>query len=246
MAHVHTLPRAVAKHEFAPFEELVNHVRHDRIERWIDVEDEFIRVVGLSDTEFVLGSRDIDWDQSKTQCFNDLIVGLLANISGKPISMRQKKRSQIFDLVDIDICFPREGDPIVAAAVNMLGAPPLSGDTSIASGTSNDFCNRVREVAFSSMDLKAAYARPQPIRSFQNWADSTSPGYFSFWAIRAEDREDSEEVRSTLASSRTYCNGVGAVIYVPTKTSNPTEYGVDRVTALSIDRVIKEMAQRIA
>jgi hypothetical protein len=96
------------------------------------------------------------------------------------------------------------------------------------------------------MDLKAAYAPPRPIASFQNWVDATSPGYFAFWAIRANDTRDLEEVRSTLAGSRAYCNGVGAVIYVPAKRETPSEYEVSKVNALSIDRTIKEMAQRIA
>ena len=96
------------------------------------------------------------------------------------------------------------------------------------------------------MDLKAAYAPPRPIASFQNWVDATSPGYFAFWAMRAKDGQDSEEVRSTLASSRSYCNGVGAVIYVPANAETPTDYEVKKATDLSIDRAIKEMAQRIS
>jgi hypothetical protein len=96
------------------------------------------------------------------------------------------------------------------------------------------------------MDLKAAYAPPQPIGSFQQWVDTTSPGYFAFWAIRAKDGPDFESVRSTLTSLRAYCNRVGAVIYVSTKANAPTEYEVRKVTDLSIDKALREMAQRIA
>jgi len=256
MASTLTLPNALAQyrrgsvleHEFAPFEALVNHVRQDRVERWVDIEDEFIRLVGLFDTEFARGSGDGNdgWYQSKARCFSELLAGLLGNTSGNPISLRCKKRSQLFDLVDIDICFPREGDPIVAGEVKTLGMPGHGENENTASEFANDLHRSVREVAFSSMDLKAAYAPPRPIGSFQNWVDATSPGYFAFWAIRAKDRQDFEEVRSTLASSRAYCNGVGAVIYVPSKPGTPTEYGVRKAADLSIDRVVKEMAQRIA
>jgi hypothetical protein len=246
MAQTLISPRVVPKHEFAPFEALVNHVRQDRVERWLDIEDEFIRAVGLFDSEFARGCRNDGWYQSKTRYFNDLIAGLLGNISGNPISLRCRKRSQLFDHTELDICFPREGDPIVAGAVKALGTPPHGGNENAASGASQDLHNRVREVAFSSMDLKGAYAPPRPIASFQNWVDATSPGYFAFWAMRAKDRQDFEEVRSTLGSSRVYCNGVGAVIYVPTNAAAPTEYEVRKVTDLSIDKAIREMAQRIA
>lgn len=234
------------KHEFAPFETLVNHVRDNRVERWLDIEDEFIRVVGLFDTAFARGSNSGGWYQSKARYFNDLIVGLLGNISQKPISLRCKKRSQIFDQIDIDICFPQEGDPIVAGEVKALGTPPHRGNKNEARAAAQDLHKRVREVAFTSMDLKAAYAPPQPIGSFQQWVDTTSPGYFAFWAIRAKDGPDFESVRSTLTSLRAYCNRVGAVIYVPTKAKAPTEYEVRKVTDLSIDKAIREMAQRIA
>jgi hypothetical protein len=246
MAQTLTLPRPVPKHEFEPFEALVNHVRQDRVERWLDIEDQFLRVVGLFDTEFARGCHNDGWYQSKAHYFSDLLAGLLGNISGNPISLRCKKRSQLFDLVDLDLCFPREGDPIVAGTVKAMGTPPHGRNENAASGASQDLHNRVREVAFSSMDLKAAYAPPRPIASFQNWVDATSPGYFAFWAMRAKDRQDFEEVRSTLASSRAYCNGVGAIIYVPTKAETPTDYEGTRVTDLSIDKAIREMAQRIA
>ena len=111
---------------------------------------------------------------------------------------------------------------------------------------SNDLHKRVREVAFTSMDLKAAYAPPAPIGSFQGWIDSTPPGYFSFWAIRANDESDLDRTRSMLHGLRAYCNGVGAIIYMPKGTDSPTSYKVRSLTELAIDRWIREMAQRVS
>ncbi len=236
----------MAKHEFPPFEELVDRVREDEIDRWTDVEGEFLQVVEQFDTEFSDGGRGTGWYQSKARYFNDLIVALLRNASKNPISLRCKKNSQLFDLIDIDICFPEAGDPIVAGEVKILGTPPHPGNKNKARGGAADLHKRVREVAFTSMDLKAAYAPPQPIGSFQKWVDATSPGYFAFWAIRANDALDLEKIRSTLSSLRAYCNGVGAVIYTPPMEANPTQYEVKKLNELAIDRAIREMAQRIA
>lgn len=232
--------------EFAPFEEVVNRLRRDRIKQWIDIEDDFVRSVGLFDTEFGRSCRDEGWYRLKARCFNKLIAGLLGNVSGRPMSLGCKKQSQIFDSIDLDFCFPQDGAPIIAGDVTALGTPPRSGNKHNAGDAAQSFHRRVREVAFSSMDLKAAYASPRAIASFQNWVDTTSPGYFAFWAVRANDKHDFDDLRSALASSRTYCNGVGAVIYLPKQADTPTEYEVKKVNELSIDRAIRDVSQRIA
>ncbi len=237
---------AKPKHEFGPLEALVKKVRDEGIEKWSAIEDEFLQLVERFDSEFAAGGKESGWYQSKARYFNDIIVDLLSNASKKPIALRCKKNSQLFVLIDIDICFPEEGEPIVPGEVKVLGTPPHPGNQDKARRGSADLHKRVREVAFTSMDLKAAYAPPQPIGSFQSWVDSTSPGYFSFWAIRANDPPDMERVRSTLTSLRAYCNGVGAVIYYPVSEENPANYEVKRLPELSIDRALREMAQRIS
>jgi hypothetical protein len=236
----------MTKHGFRPFDALVERVRDEAVDRWVSVEREFIEVVEHFDAEFAKGHRDPGWYQAKARYFNDIIVHLLANASQKAIAMRCKKRSQLFDLIDIDICHPEEDPPIVAGEVKALGTPPHPRNQGKPRGGSADLHKRVREVAFTSMDLKAAYAHPQPIASFQQWVETTRPAYFSFWAIRANDANDLERVRSTLSSLRAYCNGVGAVVYCPKSGQTPTKYDVRKLTELSIDRALREMAQRIS
>lgn len=236
----------MTKHEFAAFEILVARVREQCVGRWADVEDDFLRAVEQFDAEFAEGKRGTGWYQSKARYFNDLVVQLLVNVSGKAIASRCKRASQLFDLIDIDICYPIDGIPVVAGEVKALGTAPHPGNKGRARAGAADLHKRIREVAFTSMDLKAAYAPPTPIASLQEWVDKTSPGYFAFWAIRAADESDLGKVRGTLASLRTYCNGVGAVIYTPAAAETPTKYQVKRLPDLSIDRAIREMAQRVA
>lgn len=160
--------------------------------------------------------------------------------------MRLKKDSQLFGKLDVDICYPKQDPPKIAGEVKALGTPPHPKNDNKARDGSSDLHKRLREVAFTSMDLKVAYSGPQPIQSFQNWIDTTSPGYFSFWAIRANDDADFGRVRSMLTSLRSYCNGVAAVIYSPTSTHTPTTYSVRKLQELDMDRAIREMAQRIS
>lgn len=237
----------MAKHEFAPFEALVERVRDSLVTQWDEIEGEFVRVVETFDAKYAAAPKgDTGWYQSKARYFNDLIVGILGNLSSQQISLRCKRKSQLFNLIDIDICFPNSGVPKIAGEVKALGTPPHPGNKNVARGGASDLHKRTREVAFTSMDLKAAYAPPAPIGSFQQWVDSTAPGYFAFWAVRAKDQLDFEKVRTTLTSLRTYCNGVGAVIYMPRTPASQTEYEVKKVTELSVDRSLREMAQRIA
>ncbi len=102
------------------------------------------------------------------------------------------------------------------------------------------------EVAFTAIDFKVAYAPPRPIGSFQDWIDSSKPGYFTFWAMRVQDERDFEAVRTILVKLRSYCNGVGAIIYRGESEEHPTRYLVRKVAELDIDQNIHEMAQRIA
>lgn len=234
------------KHLFEPFEELVDRIASGGAVKWSVVQDDFVRVVEKFDSEYRTGNRPQGWYQSKARYFNNIVVALLSNASGKKISMRKKKDSHLFGKLDVDICFPNDGPPKIAGEVKALGTPPHPKNKNRARSGSNDLHKRLREVALTSIDLKVAYSGPQPIQSFQNWIDSTSPGYFAFWAIRANDVADLDRVRSMLSSLRLYCNGVAAVVYSPASLELPTNYVVRKIPELDIDRAIREMAQRIS
>lgn len=236
----------MSKHEFPGFENLVERIVEDGTERWSDIQDDFIAVVQSFDENYRTGGRSTGWYQAKARYFNDIVVALLTNRSGHTISMRLKKDSQLFGKLDVDICYPQDDPPTIAGEVKALGTPPHPKNDNKARNGSNDLHKRLREVAFTSMDLKVAYSGPQPIQSFQNWIDATSPGYFSFWAIRANDSADFERVRSMLTSLRSYCNGVAAVVYSPASPSTPTTYTLRTLRELDMDRAIREMAQRIS
>ncbi len=214
--------------------------------KWAEIQSDFIRAVEEFDTEYRTGRRTMGWYQSKARYFNDIVVALLGNLSNKPISVRKKKDSQLFGKLDVDICYPSEGLPKIAGEVKALGTPPHPNNRNRARNGSSDLHKRLREVALTSIDLKVAYSGPRAIQSFQNWIDSTPPGYFSFWSIRTNDESDFERVRSMLMSLRSYCNGVAAVIYSPSSEAAPTTYWIRRLTELDLDHAIREMAQRVA
>ena len=233
-------------HEFGAYEDLLRRVNRDKVRAWSEIETEFVAATSAFDSEYRSGLRNTGWYKAKARYFNDLIVSLLSNAAGKPMATRKKKRSELFEKLDIDVCYPDTDPPIVGAEVKMLGAPPHPGNTHKGRPASQDLHKRIREVAFTSIDFKFAYAPPRPIGSFQSWIDSSDPGYFSFWAMRLESEADFSTVRTTLVNLRTYCNGVGALLYEAKSAEEPANYVVREVGELNIDRNLREMAQRIA
>ncbi len=233
-------------HTFAAYEDLLRRVNRDAIQLWSVIESEFIEATSAFDSEYRAGGRDQGWYKAKARYFNDLIVSLLSNATGKPMPTRRKKRSQLFEKLDIDVCYPDADPPVVGAEVKMVGTPPHPGNNQKGRPASQDMHKRIREVAFTSIDFKVAYSPPRPIGSFQNWIDSCDPGYFSFWAMRLENEADFTRVRTALVNLRTYCNGVGTIFYEARSDAQPTNYVVRKVDELNIDRNLREMAQRVS
>ena len=235
--------KAKPKHRHVAFEESLKEVRSREATTWTEVEQSFIDVVTAFDAEYAQGKREKGWYQLKARYFNDLVVAIIENATGEEISTRSKKRSVLFSEIDIDMCFPGEGDPIVAAEVKALGTPPHPGNDFVARKAYSDLHKRVREVAFTSMDIKAAYAKPRIISSFQSWVDTTEPAYSSFWAMRVAGESDLSQVRSILSSRKSYCNGVGAVIYGVNEPS--ASYVVKPYPEFAMDRAIRDFTQRV-
>ena len=233
-------------HTFDAYETLLARLRDEKIAEWASVQDEFLDATSEFDTEYASGRRDSGWYKCKARYFNDLIVELLSNSSERPITTRVKKKSRLFTDLDIDVCYPADGTPIVGAEVKMLGTPPHPKNGMEPRGARTDLHKRAREVAFTAIDFKAAYAAAKKINSFQHWIDSSAPGYFAIWAMRVRDQTDFEAVRTILVNLRGYCNGVGAVIYGPVSDAEQTNYVARVVSELDIDQNILEMAQRIA
>ena len=234
---------------FPAFDELVARVRSDSdVERWDQIQDEFLAAVSLFDTEYSKGRKNSGWYQKKAGYFNDLLVLLLENATGAKLGRSVKRGSALFDEIDINLCYPEDPTrrPSVGAEAKMLGAPPHPGNKNIARSARQDIHKRVREVALTSVDFKAHYAPARAIHSFKSWIAETRPKYFSFWAFRVADAHDFENVRQIMNALKNYCNGVGAFFYRERLASEPTLYEPAPASELNLDGVLKEMAFEIA
>lgn len=212
---------------------------------WNDIEVEFLTAISAFDAEYAEGARDSGWYQCKARYFNDIVVRLIEAKSGRSLATRLKVNSQLFGKLDADFCYPSDRHPVVAGEVKALGTPPHPLNRFEARAGCSDMHKRLREVALTSLDFKVAHSTPTPIASFQSWVDKTDPGYFSFWAVRVRDDRDLSKAREMLTALRVYCNGVGAILYRATNVAAPTTYEAVRVQELNMEKVLREVAQRV-
>lgn len=159
--------------------------------------------------------------------------------------LRGAQRRRVFSFcgIDIGIYYPSADEPVVSAEVKALGPRPHLKNGYKARGARSDLHKRVREVAFTATDVKAAHARPTLINSFQDWIDKTRHAYLTFWAMRVAGPKDLDAVRSFLSSLKSYCNGVGAASYEAKTTL--TDYVVRDYPEFDMDRVIRDFTQRV-
>lgn len=228
---------------YRPFESLLAEVRREGVTRWSEIESAFLGVVSRFDGAYASGRRTGGWYRAKARYFNDLIVLLLSNRTGRALAARTHRRSLLFGEADVDLCYDLDGIPVAAGEVKALGTPPHPGNQQQQRDARSDLHKRVREVAFTAMDLKAAYTEPMPITSFADWVKRARPAYFSFWALRVSSDADAQTCQSLLSGLKGYCNEVGAVFYGPGRSA--TDYQVRRWPGLSLDRALLEFAQRI-
>jgi hypothetical protein len=248
---VSVLPPAEAR-AFSPFVALGDRVADAHLGSWTEVEQEFLAAISAFDTEYSTGNHDSGWYQLKGKFFNDLVVDLVENCSGRHVGRRGKRPGTLFPHIDLDICYPADSHqpPRVAGESKIAGTPPHRGNKNVARPGSSDIDKRVREVAFNALDIKIAQApaREQTIVDVADWIRRTDPRYFSFWAFRAENRTDYlRAVRRLDGLAGSYADGVGAFFYEPVAPDRPTTYRlVEAPDSMRMDRTISRLCRLIA
>ncbi len=248
-------PRA-SSFSFPPFEDVLADVDRERLQQFADIEDRFVAAMSEFDRQRAAGQITAGQNQNKGLFFNELIVSLLERCAGHGVAQRGKRKGVLLEVVDVDVCFPETGRPLMIAETKMMGTPQHPGNRGSA-GTkgrpvSADFDKRIREVALNVIDLKLAdlEGATTHIDDIASWIQSTKPRFFGIWGMRLADEADHEGVigrAQFLANS--YANGVGLALYRATDLSTPqgrvTYEKVPPPRGMAVDDALKRMCRMI-
>jgi hypothetical protein len=251
------LSAVATRFSFGPFGALIERIVAGRVERFSEIEDEFMAAMSDFDMLQAAGELTSGQYQAKGLFFNEIIARLIERGAGQGVAQRGKRRGILLANVDVDICFPADPKtrPEVIAETKMMGTPkhprsPKAGP--LGRPGSRDLDKRVREIALNVIDLKLADVEggSTPIGDIATWIQQTTPPFFGFFAIRVvgdTDRRAAESRAQLLANS--YANGVGLFLYGPVD----PETDVGRVTyrvlkppgGMAIDDAVTRICRQI-
>lgn len=122
-----------ASFSFRPFDEVLAAVDRERLQQFSVIEDRFVAAMGEFDRLRVAGQITPGQNQNKGFFFNELIVRLLERCAGQGVAKRGKRPGVLLEVVDVDVCFPETGRPVMIAETKMLGTPSTLGTLAVPS-----------------------------------------------------------------------------------------------------------------
>lgn len=241
---------------FPPFDDVLATVDRERLQQFAAIEDRFVAAMSEFDRLRANGQITSGQNQNKGFFFNELIVRLLERCAGQGVAKRGKRPGVLLEVVDVDVCFPETGRPVMIAETKMLGTPQHPGNRGSAKAkgrpVSADFDKRIREVALNVIDLKLADLEGSTthIDDIASWIQSTKPRFFGIWGMRlADDADYAGVIGRAQYLANSYANGVGLALYRATDPSTPKgRVTYEKVTpprGMSIDDALVRMCRMI-
>lgn len=242
---------------FKPFRDLLDSMEARGVERFSEIEPEFVGAMSSFDAALAAGKLTAGQNQNKGLFFNELIARLVERCAGLGVAQRGKRPGILLPSVDVDLCFPLELNkrPAIIAEVKMAGTPKHPRNPSapdVGRAASADVDKRIREIALNVIDLKLADVQggTTSIGDISSWIQETRPRFFALFGLRVVDDNDLRKVLGRfqyLANS--YANGAGLALFRPVDLSTPkgrvTYEPVAPPGGMSIDDVVKRMCRLI-
>lgn len=245
-----------------PFGDHLAVVSNTKPRSWAQVQEGFLRAMELFDAEVIAGrASEGERQNGKGDYFNDLIVAILQEASGRQLNVRRGVNGLIVKNYNLDVTYPAEGVAELLIEAKVMGTPKHPGSAEeVAEGRrgSADLPKRLREAAFKTIDLKAGFSLQQsqsgkraqsgPSGSLTAWLRKVQPASFVLIAVRIVNASDLSKVQSDCAEMRNVMDGVGVFCFSAADlTAAIPEYSALPVdTGLQLDRVVHEIAQQLA
>jgi hypothetical protein len=206
---------------------------------WSDVESDFMSAMEEFDRNVAAGRADQgDRQNGKGDFLNDLIALLLERGTGVKLVPRKGMSGFVFPSHNLDVTYPDTGIIRFTLEVKAAGTPrhPRSlAQEAIGRPGSADLPKRIKEAAFKTIDLKAAYGQMMsgrglvasaPTGNLTSWLRSVPPKSYLFMSVRVVGPADFDATVALGEMATQVMDGVGLFCFGPASESQPTSYKV--------------------
>lgn len=176
--------------------------RQRRLSTWRSFEPTYLSAMHAFDAFVVGGAVSAgDLRNGKGDAFNDFLVTLLQNCSGKTLHARPDVPGLSFPRHKLDIAYPDAPAPVeLIVETKVSGTPVHSGNNTSqrhpeGRAGSADTEKRVKEASLKNIDIKAEAARIAgrgggPTSDLGSWMRSARPRCYLLMAVRVRDAAD--------------------------------------------------------
>lgn len=195
-----------------------------------------------------------DMRNGKGDAFNDFLVALLQNCSGKTLHARPDVPGLSFKVHKLDIAYPDKPAPVeLVVETKASGIPKHPGNTQQkhpeGRAGSADTEKRVKEASLKNIDIKAEAARTAgkgggPTSDLSSWMRSAKPRCYLLLAVRVRDDADLNKTIKFGHIAAHWFDRCGVYCYGWDATH--TRYETKPVpTVLELDRVFAEVCSAL-
>ena len=187
-----------------------------------EVENEILSTLWDLDARLQTARTPMEtYRNDKGNWWMDLVSQAIANACG--VQVRPDSIPGASETHNVDLAFASKSGPIVCVEVKAQGNPGyvLRGEQKPERRMQSDIDKRLKEVKYTSMDLKRRYDRGgvsnilslDREQDWLEWKEKALPKFYTIWLGRKVSRENGELLLKKFRETMKYLNGIGALIY---------------------------------
>ena len=200
---------------------ILERVRAETV-KFEQIEDELLDTLWELDAKLQAGAIAMEsYRNDKGNWWTEIIRKIIqraADVEVKPASITGTSETHNVDLVLI-----RASVPMVCVEVKAQGNPGylLRKETKPERRIQSDIDKRLKEVKYTSVDLKRKYGRSggdkilslDKEQDWIEWKDNAQPKFYAIWLGRRATGESVELLLRKMREAMKYLNGIGAFMY---------------------------------
>ncbi len=180
----------------------LKHAQQKKLSTWAAFEPAYLKAMREFDDLVAAGGvSGGDLRNGKGDAFNDFLVTLLENCSGKRLNTRPDVPGLSFRRHKLDMAYPDVPDPVeLVVETKAAGVPIHPGNVDSqrhleGRAGAADLEKRVKEASLKNIDIKAEAARTAgkgggPTSDLGSWMRSAKPRCYMLMAVRVRDNAD--------------------------------------------------------